>query len=161
MSNYAKIKTFDIANGKGIRTSIFFSGCEFYCKECFNSELWNFNYGYPFTKDVYEKKIYPTITNHIAGLSILGGEPLHSYNLEAVSQLCTWFKTDFPHKNIWLWTGYTIEVLIEKAKTNEYMNNILNKVNTIVDGKFDVSQKDLSLPFRGSKNQRVISNIHD
>ena len=150
MANYSKIKTFDIANGNGIRTSIFFSGCEFYCKGCFNSEIWNFNVGAPFTEEVYKVKIKPTITEHIAGISILGGEPLHCKNIEATYNLVNWFKRDFPNKTIWLWTGYMYEDLINIEV------DILKYIDVLVDGKFVEEQKDLNLAFRGSKNQRVI-----
>lgn len=162
MSNISKIKTFDIANGKGIRTSIFFSGCDFYCKGCFNSELWDFNMGEPFTKEIYETKIKPTITEHIAGISILGGEPLHPKNIYDVIWLIMQFKLDFPNKNIWLWTGFKWENLVNIAflENDEHQQNaltyILSFIDVLVDGQFIEEQKDLTLPWCGSKNQRVI-----
>jgi anaerobic ribonucleoside-triphosphate reductase activating protein len=159
VSNIAKVKTFDIANGEGIRTSVFFSGCEFKCKGCFNKELWDFNTGEQFNVYMYENKIKPTINEHVAGISILGGEPLHYKNLKDVSDLITWFKKDFPNKNIWLWSGYTWGELIEKVihdKGSKYLTNILSNIDILVDGQFIEDQKDLTLKWRGSRNQRVI-----
>lgn len=161
MSNYSKIKTFDIANGKGIRTSIFFSGCEHYCKNCFNSELWDFNVGQSFTKEVYESKIKPTMNEHITGISILGGEPLHPNNITATFNLVKWFKEDFPKKTIWLWSGYTWEELTSKSNSNYKINiGILNNIDVLVDGKYVDELRDISLKWCGSSNQRVI-NIQD
>lgn len=163
MANYSKIKTFDTANGKGIRTSIFFSGCNFYCKGCFNSDIWNFNAGEPFTREVYETKIKPTITEHIAGISILGGEPLHPNNIGVVCDLIRWFKYDFPDKNIWLWTGYKFKDLIlyysQHNADFDYViktYEIFNYIDVLIDGQFIEEQKDLTLPWCGSRNQRVI-----
>ena len=158
MSNYSKIKTFDIANGKGIRTSVFFSGCEHYCKNCFNSELWDFNTGHSFTKKVYESKIKPTMNEHIAGISILGGEPLHPNNIAVTFNLVKWFKEDFPKKTIWLWSGYTWEELINKSNSNYKINiGILNNIDVLVDGKYVDELRDISLKWCGSSNQRVIN----
>ncbi len=165
MSNYAKIKRFDITNGCGIKTSIFFSGCEHYCKNCFNQELWDFGVGKPFNRKVYEQEIKPTINEHIAGLSILGGEPFHPINLYSVYLLTSWFKSDFPDKNIWIWTGYTFEELqskeyMELQSKADYLNGtsdkILRNIDVLVDGRFVEEQKDLTLKWCGSKNQRVI-----
>lgn len=160
MANISKIKIFDIANGKGIRTSIFFSGCHFKCKGCFNSEAWDFNAGEPFTVELYEYKIKPTITNHIAGLSLLGGEPLHPKNVKDVSNLIVWFKKDFPNKNIWLWSGYRWEELINRVihdrESSKYLTTVLTNIDVLVDGQFIEEQKDLTLPWCGSRNQRVI-----
>lgn len=164
MANYSRIEECSLNNGKGIRTSIFFSGCEFYCKGCFNNELWDFNSGEPFTREIYETKIKPTIKEHIAGLSILGGEPLHPRNIESTNLLIQWFKEDFPNKNIWLWTGFCWEELMDKLfDYNPYdiycsnLEKIIINVSVIVDGQFVEEQKDLSLPWSGSRNQRVIN----
>lgn len=163
MANYSKIKTFDIANGKGIRTSIFFSGCDKHCKGCFNQETWDFNAGEPFTREVYETKIKPTITEHIAGLSCLGGEPLNILNVNSVLDLVSWFKKDFPNKNVWLWTGFKFEDLIlyysQHNSDFDYIKKIyeiFNYIDVLVDGQFIEEQKDLTLPWCGSRNQRVI-----
>ena len=158
MSKIAKIKPFDIANGKGIRTSVFFSGCEHYCKNCFNSDIWDFNVGEEFNREFYETKIKPTINEHIAGLSILGGEPLHHKNLKASYNLVDWFKTDFPDKTIWVWSGYTYEELMRRCATekNDDINWIVVNIDVLVDGRFIEEQKDLTLKWCGSRNQRVI-----
>lgn len=172
MSNIASIKHYDIANGEKIRTSIFFSGCEHHCKNCFNSELWDFNVGEEFTREFYETKIKPTINEHIDGISILGGEPMHPRNIEATSQLIEWFKKDFPNKTIWMWSGYKCEEFIpfldnymyikgsRNASKLKYVSklllSILNNVDVLIDGRFIEEQKDLTLKWCGSKNQRVI-----
>ena len=158
MSNIAKIKKWDVANGIGIRTSIFFSGCEFACPGCFNSDIWDFNKGEPFTRELYETEIKPTINEHIAGLSILGGEALHPKNLKAVRNLVDWFSQDFPDKSIWVWSGYSWTELMERCKKSEEddLSWILCNIDVLVDGRFIESQKDLSLKFRGSRNQRII-----
>lgn len=158
MSKIAKVKPFDIANGKGIRTSVFFSGCEHYCKNCFNRDIWDFNVGEEFNREFYENKIKPKINEHIAGLSILGGEPFHPSNLKALYDLVDWFNDDFPNKTIWIWSGYTYEELMKKCKKekNDDINWIMVSVDILVDGKFIEEQKDLTLKFRGSTNQRVI-----
>lgn len=168
MSNVIKIKNFDTANGEGIRTSIFFSGCEFKCKGCFNSEAWDFNKGEEFTYELYKTKIKPTINEHIAGISILGGEPLHPKNILATSNLVKWFKRDFHNKNVWLWTGYAYEDIIKKPYTENLvvegnifkaisLKNIIKNIDILVDGQYIEEQRDLTLKWRGSRNQRVIN----
>lgn len=162
MSNYVKIKNFSIENGEGIRTSIFFSGCEFACRGCFNKDIQDFNVGKPFTKEVYENEIKPTINKHIAGISVLGGEPLHPKNLSATFNLLRWFKRDFPNKTIWVWSGYTLEELLSdeymiKTPSFNMIELILENIDILVDGRFVEKEKDLTLKWRGSKNQRVIS----
>ena len=163
MSNYAKIKTFDIANGTGVRTSIFFSGCEHYCKNCFNKELWDFNVGEPFNKQVYELKIKPTISDYISGISLLGGEPLHPDNLSAAYDLIKWFKEDFPDKDIWLYTGYSLpNIMLYEEYTEKEPDEItlirqstISLCDVVVDGQYVDELKDLTLRFRGSSNQNI------
>ena len=160
MANIAKVKKWDIANGRGIRTSIFFSGCDFHCPGCFNSEIWDFDIGEQFTREFYESVIKPTINEHVSGISLLGGEPLHPKNIRATRQLCEWFKQDFPEKSIWLWTGYSFEEVVTlkpyNGNTAMDMNVLLDLVDVIIDGQFIESEKDLTLHWRGSRNQRVI-----
>lgn len=160
MANIAKVKEWDIANGRGIRTSIFFSGCDFHCPSCFNSEIWYFDIGEQFTREFYESVIKPTINEHVSGISLLGGEPLHPKNIRATRQLCEWFKQDFPEKSIWLWTGYSFEEIVTlkpyNGNTAMDMNVLLDLVDVIIDGQFIESEKDLTLHWRGSRNQRVI-----
>lgn len=147
MSNIAKIKQYCISNGEGLRTAIFFSGCDFHCPGCFNYELQDPNYGKKYSSEI-EKEIFNTINEHIAGISILGGEPLSKYNLETVTQLCSNFKEKFPNKTIWLWTGYTIE----EIKTLP----ILNYIDVLIDGQFKQDEYEYGLLWRGSRNQRIL-----
>ena len=147
MSNIAKIKRYGISNGEGLRTAIFFSGCDFHCPGCFNYELQDPNYGKKYSSEI-EKEIFNTINEHIAGISILGGEPLSKYNLETVTQLCSNFKEKFPNKTIWLWTGYTIE----EIKTLP----ILNYIDVLIDGQFKQDEYEYGLLWRGSRNQRIL-----
>ena len=158
MSNYQQIRTNDILNGEGLRTTIFFTFCEFYCVGCFNKDIWASDVGETFTRDVYENKIKPTITDYTAGISVLGGEPLHPRNIEAVSDLIDWFKKDFPNKNVWVWTGYTWEELMERCKKDneDDLNRLLYSIDVLVDGRFELDKRDLNLKWRGSSNQRVI-----
>ena len=147
MSNIAKIKRYCISNGEGLRTAIFFSGCDFHCPGCFNYELQDPNYGKKYSSEI-EKEIFNTINEHIAGISILGGEPLSKYNLETVTQLCCNFKKEFPNKTIWLWTGYTLE----EIKTLP----VLNFIDILIDGQFKQDEYEYGLLWRGSRNQRIL-----
>lgn len=158
MSNYQQIRTNDILNGEGLRTTIFFTYCEFYCVGCFNKDIWASDVGETFTRDVYENKIKPTITDYTAGISVLGGEPFHPRNIKAVSDLIDWFKKDFPNKNAWVWTGYTWEELMERRRkgNEDDLNRLLCSIDVLVDGRFELDKRDLTLKWRGSSNQRVI-----
>lgn len=147
MSKYAKINYIDTVNGSGIRVSIFFSGCNFHCKNCFNSELWDFNYGIPFTEETINKIIELLAPDYIKGLSILGGEPLHNY--DAVIKLIKKVKEIYPNKDIWIWTGYKFDDIPEEYK------DILDLADVIVDGRYEEDKRDLSIAFRGSTNQRI------
>lgn len=153
MANYVKIKTYDIANGVGIRTSIFFAGCDLHCKGCFNQETWDFKKGEEFTKDVYDTKISQTMNSHVAGISILGGEPLHINNQEGVYDLVLWFRMEHPDKTIWLWTGYEI--------FTKPQQELLNLCDVAVVGPFVESEKDITIPFRGSRNQKILVRQKD
>lgn len=149
MARYSKIKKYDISNGRGLRTSIFFSGCPIHCKGCFNQELWNPNVGQEYTEKTYQE-IKDSMNEHIDGLSILGGEPLSDYNLSTVIKLCKEFSRDFPTKSIFLWTGYEIEDFTESQE------EVLNYIHVLVCGPFVEELKDLNLKMRGSSNQRVL-----
>lgn len=146
--NYSKIRQLDIANGIGCRVSIFVSGCEHRCKNCFNPETWNFKYGKEFTKQTMELIVELAKPDYISGISILGGEPMHPKNREEVIKLIRSFKEAYPNKTVWLWTGYLIEDIFEDL--------IDSGIDVIVDGKFIEELKDLRLKYRGSSNQRVI-----
>lgn len=145
---YSQIRNLDIANGPGCRISVFVSGCEHRCKNCFNPETWNFDYGKEFTEDTLNSILELAKPDHISGLSILGGEPLHLKNQEEVIRLARKFKEVYPDKTVWLWTGYLIEEVFE--------NLVDSEIDVVVDGKFVEALKDLRLKYRGSSNQRVI-----
>ena len=149
---YAKIRKMDISNGEGVRVSLFVQGCSFHCKNCFNQETWDFNGGKEFTTTEVQKIIELANKDYIAGLSVLGGEPLHPNNIESVSMLCEYFKFKYPEKSIWVWTGFKYEDIIKME--NNY--NIFNYIDVLVDGQFEEDKKDLTLKWRGSSNQRVI-----
>lgn len=153
MSNYAQIRNMDISNGVGIGVSVFFSGCEFHCKNCFNSELWNCNYGKPFTNNEITKIIELMNKPHITRLSILGGDGLMKYNLESTMKLIEEVRKKYGDlKNIWIYTGYKFEDILN----NPQRKRIVEMCDVLVDGKYIDELKDLTLRFRGSSNQRLI-----
>ena len=151
---YATIKKHDIANGPGVRVSIFVSGCNHHCKGCFNEEAWDFNYGSDFTNDTIEEIIEALKPSHINGLSILGGEPFELVNQQGLLPLLKKIKTLYPNKTIWAYSGFLYEELL-KMKYEE-TKEILDLIDVLVDGKFVLELKDPMLYFRGSSNQRVI-----
>ena len=150
--NYNKIRKMDISNGPGVRVSIFVQGCTFNCKECFNPETHDFNKGKEFTTKEMKKLIELANNNYIKGLSILGGEPLHPKNIESVSMIAEYFKHVYPEKTIWLWTGFKYEDILDRK--DNY--NIFNYIDILVDGQFEIENKDIRLKYCGSSNQRVI-----
>ena len=145
---YSSIRQLDIANGPGCRVSLFIQGCSFHCPGCFNPGTQDFEGGKEFTDDSYEAIIELAKPDHISGLSILGGEPLHPRNREVVLKLAKSFKTLYPQKTIWLWTGYRLEDIYEDL--------VGSGIDVVVDGRFVEDLKDLRLKYRGSSNQRVI-----
>lgn len=146
--NYAGIKKVDIANGPGVRVSLFVSGCRNHCPGCFNPETWDFDYGEPFTDETEEELIKALRPSWIQGLSILGGDPMEPENQEALLPFLRRVKEEMPEKDIWLYTGYCIEDVADSS--------ILPYVDVLVDGPFIEAEKDISLAFRGSRNQRII-----
>ncbi|MDO5521880.1 MAG: anaerobic ribonucleoside-triphosphate reductase activating protein [bacterium] len=156
--NYADIKQFDVANGLGVRVSLFVSGCTHHCKGCFNHVAWDFNYGTPFTEETIETMITYLKPDHIAGLTILGGEPFEPANQKGLLPLLRRVKKVYPDKNIWMYTGYTFDTDIvgRMCNTLEETKEILSMIDILVDGKFEEDKKSLSLRFRGSSNQRII-----
>lgn len=148
--NYATIKKTDIANGPGVRVSLFVSGCRRRCKGCFNSETWDFNYGNQFDKSAMSEIIEALDKEYIEGFSILGGEPFEKENRETVYSVIRDIKERFPNKTIWCYSGFTFEELLESSR------NILELVDVLVDGAFLEEKKNLKLKFRGSENQRII-----
>ena len=156
--NYATIKYCDIANGEGVRTSLFVSGCRRHCPNCFNAVAWDFNYGEPFTKEVRNKILESLAPGYINGLSLLGGEPFEPSNQRALLPFLKKVKAAYPQKTIWLYTGFTLEELRSpdcRAHT-EYTEEILKLLTVLVDGRFVEEKKNISLRFRGSENQRLI-----
>lgn len=158
MMNYAVIKPTDVANGPGIRVSLFVSGCTHYCKECFNSEAWDFHYGQVYGEKTTEKILEHLDHTYIAGLSLLGGEPLHPDNQKGILPLVERVKERFPEKTIWCYTGYDFEkdILGDMVEGLLETRRILACLDVLVDGKFEIEKKDLKLRFRGSANQRII-----
>ena len=156
--NYADIKKADVANGLGVRVSVFVSGCNHHCKNCFNQEAWDFNYGKEFTQKEIDKVIEELDHPYVAGLSLLGGEPLEHVNQKGLLPLVKKVKEKFPDKNIWCYTGYTFDkdVMERMCKNWEETPELLSYLDVIVDGKFEEDKKDLKLRFRGSSNQRII-----
>lgn len=157
--NYAQIFLCDIANGPGCRTSIFVSGCTHYCKGCFNEAAWNFQYGKEFTTYVQNKLIEESNLPYIEGFTFLGGEPMEVVNQRELRPFIERIKRELPEKNIWIYSGYTWEELIDENNTrchSEDTEAILSMIDVLVDGEFEQDKKDVSLRFRGSSNQRVI-----
>ena len=146
--NYAEIKKVDIANGPGVRVSLFVSGCRNHCKGCFNPETWDFDYGRPFTRETEDEIIEALRPSWIQGLSILGGEPTEEENAAVLIPFLKRVRAVLLDKDIWLYSGYTYEALRDKE--------ILSLADVLVDGPFLLEQKDAGLAFRGSRNQRII-----
>jgi anaerobic ribonucleoside-triphosphate reductase activating protein len=147
---YAEVVPFDVCNGKGCGASIFVQGCSLHCVGCFNQEAWDFNGGKEWNDKVKSKFLDIVSKHYIKRVSILGGEPLESANIDDVYDLIVEIKEKFPEKNVWLYTGKRIECLTEK----EF--NVISKCDVVVDGAYIDALKDLTLPFRGSSNQRLI-----
>lgn len=156
--NYAAIKKTDVANGPGVRVSLFVSGCTHYCKGCFNSEAWDFAYGQPFTEDTIREILDALAPSYIRGFSVLGGEPLEPANRDTVWKLLQKVKETYPEKTIWLYSGYEYEkdLLCWEAEKDAATIGILSLIDVLVDGEFVEEKKNLRLSFRGSENQRLI-----
>ena len=155
---YADIKKADVANGLGVRVSVFVSGCTHHCKNCFNEEAWDFHYGNEFTQKEIDKVIELMDHSYVAGLSLLGGEPFEHINQQGLLPLVKMVKEKFSDKNIWCYSGYTFEndIIDRMCKEWKETPEFLSYIDVLVDGKFEEDKKDLSLRFRGSSNQRII-----
>lgn len=156
--HYGNIKKLDIANGLGIRTSLFVSGCTNHCEQCFQPETWDFNYGREFTAET-EKEILDSLEpDYVRGLSVLGGEPFEPDNQRALLPFLRRVKERYPKKDIWVYSGFEMdtELLRESHARCEATDELLSLIDVLVDGRFVAALKDLSLKFRGSANQRVI-----
>lgn len=157
--NYATIKNCDIANGPGVRVSLFVSGCTHRCPGCFNEVAWDFDYGEPFTQETIDKIISMLKPNYIRGLTLLGGEPFAPRNQPAIVELLRQVKTQCPEKSIWAFSGYLFDkdILSGRLGDWEITKEYLGYLDVLVDGPFVEAKKNLSLRFRGSENQRLIN----
>lgn len=156
--NYASIKPVDVANGTGVRVSLFVSGCTHRCKGCFNSEAWDFDYGDLYTEETQKYILSCLDKTYIRGLSLLGGEPFDPHNQDTLIKLLKEVKEKFPQKDIWCYTGYDFDKDLngEFAEQNKSTSELLSMIDILVDGEFVLALKNPSLKFRGSSNQRII-----
>lgn len=156
--NYATIKKRDIANGVGVRVSLFVSGCTHHCKNCFNKETWDFSYGEKFTEATENLILDYLEPDFVNGLSLLGGEPFEIENQEALTLFLRKVRAKYPQKDVWCYTGYLFDehLLKESRARGKFTDEMLSYIDVLVDGEYIEEQKDISLQFRGSKNQRVI-----
>lgn len=156
--NYADIKHCDVANGPGVRVSLFVSGCTHHCKECFNPETWDFAYGKPFTEETVKQILDYLAPEYIKGLTLLGGEPMEKSNQEGLLPLVRAVRQKYSDKTIWCFTGYDFEkdILGYMMEEWETTKELLSYFDVMVDGEFQIEHKDLGLAFKGSSNQRTI-----
>ena len=157
--NYATIKYCDIANGEGVRTSLFVSGCRRHCPNCFNAVAWDFGYGAPVTKEVRNEILESLAPGYINGLSLLGGEPFEPENQRELLPFVRNFRALYPNKSVWCYSGYTWEQLTGSVPCParcEVTDELLSLLDVLVDGRFVEAQHDISLRFRGSSNQRLL-----
>lgn len=160
--NYSAVKYCDIANGTGIRTVLFVSGCRNHCKDCFQPETWDFNYGKPFSQEVEDEILESLKPAYIKGLTLLGGDPFEPENQAALLPFVKKVTSECPGKDIWAYTGYVVDRdLVPGGKCfTEDTAELLSQIDILVDGPFLTEQKDITLKFRGSKNQRVLDCRH-
>ena len=156
--NYAAIKPTDVANGPGVRVTLFVSGCTHYCKGCFNSEAWDFDYGQGFTEETQEELLRLLSPDYIVGLTLLGGEPMEPVNQAGLLPFMKKVRERFPEKTVWCFTGYDFEkdILGKMFPLSEVTRELVPLFDVMVDGKFVEEKKNLRLKFRGSENQRVL-----
>lgn len=156
--HYGEIKKCDIANGEGVRVSLFVSGCTHHCPGCFNQDTWDFSYGKEYTDETEQEIIEALSPDYINGLSLLGGEPFEPQNQQVLVQLLRKVREQYPQKTIWCYSGYLFdrELLSESRARCEYTDEMLSTIDILVDGRFVEKLKDIRLVFRGSSNQRII-----
>ena len=157
--NYGEIKKTDIANGIGVRVTLFVSGCTRHCKNCFNAETWDFNYGKPFTKETEDEVLAALAPSFINGLTLLGGEPMEPQNQRALVPFLHRVRKLYPEKDIWCYSGSTLETdMLKDGGRNrcEVTDEMLSLIDILVDGRYVDAQRNISLRFRGSENQRII-----
>lgn len=157
--NYATIKKHDVANGPGVRVSLFVSGCRHHCKGCFNAETWDFDYGEPYTEAVTEDILKSLAPAYIKGFSVLGGEPFEPENQQVLCSVLERIKLAYPNKTIWCYSGYNFESELLAGKLGDWdiTQRMLNCIDILVDGEFVEALKSPSLRFKGSSNQRIIN----
>lgn len=155
--NYANIKKTDVANGPGVRVSLFVSGCRRHCPECFNPETWDFCYGTPYTPETENRIMDLLRPDYITGLSLLGGEPMEPENQPELLKLVQRVRRELPGKTIWCYSGSQLERdILPMARVSETTRLLLESIDVLVDGEFVAEQKNLRIRFRGSENQRLI-----
>lgn len=156
--NYADIKRCDVANGPGVRVSLFVSGCTHHCKECFNPETWDFEYGTPFTEETIDLIMDYMKPDYIKGITLLGGEPLEHENQKGLLPLVRRIRERYPDKTVWCFTGYDFERDVVGTMMQQWQETkeLLSYIDVMVDGEFEIAKKDLGLVFKGSSNQRTI-----
>lgn len=160
--NYGNIKKYDIADGPGVRVSLFVSGCRHHCKGCFNPETWNFSYGKPYTEETEAEILEALKPGYIAGFTVLGGEPFEPENQKEIKGLLRKVRQTYPEKSIWCYSGYTYETDLSAGGSvyTEDTEEMLSYIDVLVDGEFVEAERDLTLQFRGSRNQRILS-LHE
>jgi len=155
--NYSNLKPHDVANGVGVRVSLFVSGCEHGCPGCFNPEAWQFSFGEPYTHDIEQQVLDALRPDYIRGLTLLGGEPLHPRNRPEVLSLTERVRLEYPCKDIWCYTGYHFEKeLLPESEQDAALRHLLEQIDVLVDGRFTLARKSMNVRFRGSDNQRIL-----
>ncbi len=157
--NYGEIKKNDIANGEGIRTSLFVSGCRHHCKNCFNQSTWDFSFGELFTEETMTEIFKSCEPDWINGISLLGGEPFEPENQRVLLPFLIMFNERFKDKTVWCYSGFTFEEITGKKESRAFTDisrEMLSNIDVLVDGEYVEDKKDISLAFRGSSNQRII-----
>lgn len=155
--NYSNLKLHDVANGAGVRVSLFVSGCTHACPGCFNPEAWQFSFGDPYTEEVEQRLLAALQPDYIRGLTLLGGEPLHPHNRPEVLALVQRVRGTFPAKDIWCYTGYHFDnELLPACTQDETLRRLLEQIDILVDGRFVQARKSMNVRFRGSENQRIL-----
>lgn len=156
--NYGNIKNYDIADGPGVRVSLFVSGCRHHCKGCFNAETWDFQYGQPYTEETEKEILEALAPDYIQGFTLLGGEPFEPENQPELAKLLKKIRGSYPNKDIWCYSGYLYDVdMVPGGKVfTKVTEEMLSCIDVLVDGEFIEAEKDLSLVFRGSRNQRIL-----
>lgn len=149
--NYMDIIKDDLINGTGVRVSLFVSGCSHGCNGCYNESSWDYRSGNTFGNEQIDIILNELKKPYVEGLTLLGGDPLMPKNINTILELCKVVKSTFPEKNIWCWSGYTLEEILDN-----HAKDVLEYVDVLVDGKFILELKNLKLPFRGSENQRIL-----